>query len=200
VEDGSAHVELIESFAGKLAISMRSMLDKVPDAQLHDFVEQRLIGRNLPGAKVRDLKVRNKTELGSPVILQVEADVPALARPRERGMVLAPIFSMHLAQLAALPERQTPLLLATSSHVEVRFEIVVPPSTAMPITLPPHAELRDVDRTVSVNDSIHGQSIELSRIVDLPAGRVPPGADYDRFRRFVEDADSLLDREVFLGK
>jgi tetratricopeptide (TPR) repeat protein len=200
VEDGSAHVELIESFAGKLAISMRSMLDKVPDAQLHDFVEQRLIGRNLPGAKVRDLKVRNKTELGSPVILQVEADVPALARPRERGMVLAPIFSMHLAQLAALPERQTPLLLATSSHVEVRFEIVVPPSTAMPITLPPHAELRDVDRTVSVNDSIHGQSIELRRIVDLPAGRVPPGADYDRFRRFVEDADSLLDREVFLGK
>jgi cellulose synthase operon protein C len=198
-ENGSAQVELIESFAGKAAISMRNMLDKVPEAQLHTFVEQRLIGRNLPGAKVRDLKVLNKAELGAPVVLQVQADVPALARAQKRGMVLAPLFSMHLAQLASLPERQTPLLLGASSHVEVRFEVVVPESTPMPVSLP-HADLRDIDRSVSVNDTLHGHAIDLVRTVNIPAGRVQPGADYERFRRFVEDADALLEREVFLGK
>jgi hypothetical protein len=197
--DGSASVELVESFAGKVAISMRNVLDKVPDAQLHDFVEQRLLGRNLPGAKVRGLKVLNKAELGEPIVLSVEAEVPQLARAQDRGMLLAPLFSMHLAQLASLPERQTPLLLGASSHVDVRFEIVVPESMPMPASLP-HAQLRDSDRTVAVSDAVHGHAIEIVRTIDVPAGRVQPGAEYAAFRRFVEDADAVLDREVSLGR
>jgi tetratricopeptide (TPR) repeat protein len=197
--DGSASVVLVESFAGKVAISMRNVLDKVPDAQLHDFVEQRLIGRNLPGAKLRHMKVLNKTELGEPIVLEVEADVPQLARPQDKGMLLAPLFSMRLVQLASLPERQTPLLLGASSHVDVRFEVVVPESIPMPNGLP-HAELRDADRTVTVNDAIHGHELKLVRTVDIPAGRVQPGAEYEKFRHFVGDADALLDREVFLGR
>jgi cellulose synthase operon protein C len=197
--DGSGSVDLVESFAGKIGISMRNVLDKIPDAQLHDFVEQRLLGRNLPGAKVSGLKVLHKTELGEPIVLNVAAEVPELARLRERGLLLTPLFSMHLAQLAALPERQTPLLLAASSHVEVRFEVVVPESIPLPASLP-HEELRDTDRSVLVGDAIHGHAIELVRTIDIPAGRVQPGEDYERFRRFVEDADALLDREVPLGK
>jgi tetratricopeptide (TPR) repeat protein len=198
-EDGSARVDLVESFAGKMAISMRNLLDKVPEAQLHDFVEQRLIGRNLPGAKVSSLKVLNQAELGAPVVLQVHADVPALARAHDRGMVLAPLFSMHLAQLASLPERQTPLLLGASSHVEVRFDITIPASTQMPSNLP-HAELRDGDRTVSVSDAIHGHAIELVRTIDIPAGRIRPDVEYEKFRRFVGEADALIEREIYLGK
>jgi hypothetical protein len=148
---------------------------------------------------VRDLKVLNKGELGAPVVLQIEADVPALGRARERGIVIAPPFSMHLAQLASLAERQTPLLLGASSHVEVRFEVTVPASTPMPLSLT-HADLRDGDRTVSIDDAIHGHAIELVRTMDIPAGRVQPGTEYEKFRHFVEDADALLDREVFLGR
>jgi cellulose synthase operon protein C len=69
----------------------------------------------------------------------------------------------------------------------------------MPSDLP-RAQLRDADRTVTVSDAIHGHALALSRTIDVPAGRVQPGAEYERFRRFVEDADALLDREVALGK
>jgi tetratricopeptide (TPR) repeat protein len=197
-KDGSARLELVESFAGKVAISMRNMLDKVPAAQLHDFVEQRLVGRSFPGAKVNKFRVDNKDELGEPVVLNVTGEIPALARPREHGMVLAPLFPMHLAQLAPLPERQTPLLLGASSHVEVRFEIRVPEAISMPAAFP-HAELRDGERSVRVNDANRGHAVEIVRTVDMPAGRVQPGEPYEQFRRFVEGADALLDREIVLG-
>ncbi len=196
--DGSASVDLVESFLGKVAISMRSVLDKVPDAQLHDFVEQRLLGRNLPGARVRDFRIENREELGAPVVIHLTAEVPQLGRQEEHGIVLSPLFAVHLAQLATLPERQTPLLLGASSHVEVRFEVVIPESMRLSAS-PANAEARERDRVVSVKDSVRGHALLLNRIVDMPAGRVQPGADYASFRRFVQEADTLLEREVFVG-
>lgn len=197
--DGSASVDLVESFAGKVAISMRGVLDKVPEAQLHDFVEQRLLGRNLPGARVRDFRIENREELGAPIVMRVAAEVPQLGRQEEHGIVLSPLFAVHLTQLATLPERQTPLLLGSSSHVEVRFEVLVPESMRLPANLP-NAEARDRDRVVEIKDTNHGRSLLLDRIVDMPAGRVQPGAEYASFRRFVEEADRLLEREVLIGR
>ena len=197
--DGSAGVELVESFFGKVAISMREVLDKVPEAQLHDFVEQRLLGRNLPGARVHDLHIENRTELGAPVVLRVTAEVPQLGRQEEHGIALQPLFAVHLAQLAILPERQTPLLLGASSHVEVRFDVVLPDSMRAPPSLS-NAEAKERDRFVAVKDSIQGHSLRLDRVVDMPAGRIQPGAEYASFRRFVQEADTLLEREVFIGR
>jgi hypothetical protein len=37
------------------------------------------------------------------------------------------------------------------------------------------------------------------RVVDIPAGRVQPGADYTRFVQFTQNADQLLAREIALG-
>jgi tetratricopeptide (TPR) repeat protein len=196
--DGSASVDLVESFLGKVAISMRSVLDKVPEAQIHDFVEQRLLGRNLPGARVRDLRIENREELGAPIVMHIAAEVPQLGRQEEHGIVLSPIFAVHLAQLATLPERQTPLLLGASSHVEVRFEVVVPASMHVPASLP-HAEARERDRLVTIKDTVHGNELRLDRVVDMPAGRIQPGTEYADFRRFVQEADTLLEREVFIG-
>ena len=64
----------------------------------------------------------------------------------------------------------------------------------------PGAVIRDVDRTVTVADTVQGHSIELVRTADIPAGRVQPGHEYETFRKFVQEADALLDREVYLGK
>jgi tetratricopeptide (TPR) repeat protein len=197
-EDGSATVELVQSFSGKVGIQMRNVFDKVPEGQVHDFVEARLIGRNLPGSRVRELKLENKQDLGSPLVLRTKLEVPQLARAQGDGLSVTALFAMHLAQLATLPERQTPLFLPSWTHVEVRFEIVVPEKMRMPASIPT-GEARDGERIVKVNDTVHGHALVLDRVVDIPAGRVQPG-EYARFQRFAQEADALLERDIVVAR
>jgi hypothetical protein len=178
---------------------MRNVLDKVAGSQLHDFVESKLLGRNLPGARLHDLKIENKDDIEAPLTLRIEAEASQLARANGKSLVLKSLFPMRFAQLAALPSRQTPLLLGVSSHVEVKFEVVVPESMKVPATLP-GAVLRDGERVVEVKDAVHGHAILLDRVVDIPAGRVQPGAEYAKFGHFVQDADTLLEHEILVGR
>ncbi len=130
--DGSAAVELSQRFEGKAGIGIRGVLDKVPGTQLHDFIESALVGRSLPGARVHDFAVDHKDDASSPLVLRIKADVPALARRGAGGLSIAPIFPMNLTELAALPERQTPLLLQHAFHVEVHFENRRPQNPSAP--------------------------------------------------------------------
>ncbi len=198
-DDGSGLIELDQVYSGKLASSMRSVFDKVPASQLHDFVEGRLLGRNFPGARLRDLKIENKENFDLPLVLKVTAEVPQLARPGGNGLTLKALFPLHIAQLAQLPSRQTPLLIGTSSHVEVKFEVVVPESLRMPASLP-GGDIKDGERVVKVADAVHGHALYLDRVVDIPEGRVQPGAEYTSFQRFTQEADSLVERDILFGR
>ena len=195
--DGSAHVTLSQIFEGKAGIGIRNVLEKVPGTQLHDFIESALASRSLPGARVRDFTLEHREEASAPLVLHVTADVPELARRASGGLAIAPIFPLNLAQLAALPERQTPLLLQTAFHVEVRFEIVAPATLRLPSSLLP-VEVRDGERTIHVRDSVRDHSLLLDRSVDIPAGRVQPGAEYAKFLRFIREGDTLVQRELLL--
>jgi hypothetical protein len=197
--DGSAQVQLTQRFEGKAGISIRGVLDKVPGAQLHDFLESALVGRSLPGAKVRTYAVVNKEDPAAPLELRIEADVPALARQTGTGLALAPIFPINLNELAALPERQTPLLLKHAFHVEVHFEIVPPAGLHPQGTISP-TDIHDGERTVAVHDSFKDGTLLLDRVVDIPAGRVQPGPEYARFLRFIHDGDGIVERQVSLRR
>jgi tetratricopeptide (TPR) repeat protein len=198
-EDGSASVEITQSYVGSMGIALRSVFDKIADSKRSEFVETRLLANNLPGAHLREMKIENKDALDQPLVLKLKADVPQLARPGGPGrMVLKELFAVDIAQIASLPQRQTPLLLSSSSHVEVSFQIITPTSMRLPASLP-GGELRDGDRTVTVKDTVEGNAIRLVRVVDIPAGRVQPGADYTRFVQFTQNADQLLAREIALG-
>jgi hypothetical protein len=76
---------------------------------------------------------------------------------------------------------------------------VPPESYRLPGTLP-GGELRDGDRSVSVKDAVEGRMIVLRRVVDIPAGRVQPGAEYTKFVTFTQQADQLLEKEISLGR
>jgi cellulose synthase operon protein C len=198
-EDGSAQVELVQSFTGKVGIGMRGVFDKVPESKLFDFVETRLLTRNLPGARVRDVKLENVTQLGEPLVMRVKAEVSQLVRVEGQGFALKSLFPLHLAQLATMPNRQTPLLLGASSHFELDFQIVVPKTVRMPATLP-GGTVRDGERVVEVKDTVEGHSIRLVRLIDIPAARVQPGKEYAGFVDFVQKADTLVEREIALGR
>ena len=172
-DDGSASVDLAISYMGKLAISMRNVFDKVPEAQVRDFVEGRLLARNLPAPRVKSWTIEHKAELDQPLVVRVKAEVPQLVRPAGGRMVLLPVFPIHVAQIATLPERQTPLLLSASSHVEVRFDVVLPTAWKVPDKLPA-GDVRDGERGAIVKDSIAGHSLRLDRVVDIPAAASNP--------------------------
>ena len=197
--DGGASVDLAQRFEGKAGIGIRNVLDKVPGAQLHDFLESALVARSLPGARLKDFSIEHKEDPSAPLIVHVKAEVPELARHTSAGLVIGSLFPMNLTELASLAERQTPLLIQLAFHVEVHFEIVTPDSMHLPASLPP-VEVRDGERSVAVRDVVRGHSLLLDRVVDIPAGRVQPGADYARYVRFIHDGDNLVQRELLLGK
>jgi hypothetical protein len=166
---------------------------------VRDFVEGRLLARNLPAPRVKSFSIEHKTDLDAPLVVRVKAELPQLVKPAGARMVLLPVFPIHVAQIATLPERQTPLLLSSSSHVEVRFDVVLPTSWKVPDKLPA-GDARDGERSAIVKDSISGHSIRLDRVVDVPAGRVQPGAEYAKLLKFAQDADAMIEREIVLAK
>ncbi len=198
-EDGSATVDLTESFGGRIGIGLRAVFDRVAEGKRNEFVETRLLASNLPGARLKTLDIKNKDDLARPLVLEMKVEVPQLARSVPGRLLVKPLFSIDIAQMASLAQRQTPLLLGSSTHVEVKFQIVVPTTMTMPGSLP-SGKVQDGDRTVTVTDSLEGNMITLSRVVDLPAGRVQPGADYAKFVAFTQSADQLLAREIAIGK
>ncbi len=198
-EDGSASVEISQSYVGRMGIGLRAVFDRVAESKRSEFVETRLLANNLPGARLKDLRMENKDDLAAPLVLKMKADVPQLARNIGGGkLLLKQLFSVDIAQIASLPQRQTPLLLGSSSHVEVDFQIIAPTTMRLPASLP-GGELRDGDRSVIVKDAVEGNALKLVRVVDIPAGRVQPGAEYARFVQFTQSADELLAREIAIG-
>jgi tetratricopeptide (TPR) repeat protein len=199
-EDGGAALEIVQRYGGRLGTQMRSVFDRIAPGQLRDFAETRLLGRSFSGARVRDVTIEDKDDLDKPVTVRIAADAPDLVRPNGSGsVVLKPVFPLKLVQLATLPERQTPLLLGTSSHAEVKFRVVFPDGWRMPAQLPA-GEVKDGERVVTVRDRVEGHAITLDRRVEVPAGRVQPGKDYAAFMQFTRDGDALLDREVAVGR
>jgi hypothetical protein len=182
-----------------MGIGLRALFDRVAENKRSEFVETRLLANNIPGARLKDLRMENKEDLNAPLVLRMKADVPQLARSMGDGkLLIKQLFAVDIAQIASLPQRQTPLLLGSSSHVDVSFQIVTPTTMRLPASLP-GGEIRDGDRSVVVKDSVEGNAIRLVRTVDIPAGRVQPGVEYARFVAFTQAADQLLAREIAIG-
>jgi hypothetical protein len=69
----------------------------------------------------------------------------------------------------------------------------------MPVSLP-KGEVSEAGCRVAVDDSVHGHEIDLERVIDFPAGRVQPGAEYAKYQDFARKADALYEREALIGR
>ncbi len=192
--DGSAVIELDQSFLGALAIGVRSSIEQIPDEQLRSVVEARLLQRTFPGARLQSLSVVDKDDLDKPLVFRMKIELSDLARRRGDALAIRPPVPVKLGPSATLEARQTPLLMAEALHSEVRVTLRLPAGVKVSVQ---QKELRDGERFVRVADSTDGTSVTLSRIVDVPAGRVQP-EQYARFREFSLAADELLGREILV--
>jgi hypothetical protein len=197
--DGSASMEVRQSFEGKLAIALRTALETLPDARLRDVVESKLLQQALPGARLEDLEVQNAAELDAPLVLAMKIRMPNFARAQGRELLIPPPFLVHLANLVGLPSRETPLYIseqvATRSVVRLRVKL---PEGAEVLTRLAPVSAENGGRSVAVRDRVEGGTLVFDRVIDLPAGRVQP-EDYAAFQQFARRADAALKHEVVVG-
>lgn len=197
--DGSATIDLVQSYSGRMGIRLREVFDRIPQGRQREVVETQILASNIPGARLQSLKIENANDLAAPLVLRMRASASELARAEGSRLVLKPLFGVNLGQVATLAERQTPLLLGAPSHVEVNFEVTLPQEFALPKQLPA-GKKKNADRTVTVEDTTADHAIVLRRVIDIPAGRVQPGADYAKFVTFTREATDLLESEISFGR
>lgn len=194
--DGSAKLDLVQRFTGKYAMAVRSAFMQLPEAQLRDVVESKLLGRALRGARLVKHELAHLDDLDQPLLLKMKAEMPGFAQQSGADLAISPPFSPRVAQLATLPVRQTPLLIGEATHQEVRLEIALPKGAALRDVLA-GSTLKDGDRSVKISDRLEGETLVLERVLDIPAGRVRPD-DYPSFLEFARRADAALGRDVRL--
>lgn len=188
--EGSAHADLTLQFHGKLATGLRTALAEMPQHQVRDALESRILGRALRGAQLVDYQVKDLDDLDAPLSFHIEARVPHFAQKTGQRLILAPPFMPQLSRMAALPSRRTPLLIEQANYQELDLRIELPPGAK--VTSPVEgAELENDDRRVNVHDKLEGNTLTLKRIIDVPAGRVQP-EQYQGFVKFAREADDAL--------
>jgi len=202
-EDGSATIQLTQRYEGQIAIGLRNVLESLPEAQVQETVESRLLPRALPGALIDTLEIQDLHNLDVPLTLEMKVRMPNFAKLRAsaggRELVLSPPFAIRLSGLASLPVRETPIYISEtmSTLSVVNLRVVLPEGAKVATSLSPWTA-EDGGRTVRVNDRTDAGALVISRQVDIPAGRVQPEA-YPAFQSFVRSADTALHRDVVIA-
>jgi hypothetical protein len=189
-DDGSAELDLVQSFHGKYATGLRSVLSQLPGRQIRDAIETRLLGGALRGVELVKHKVEGLDDPDAPIRIVTKSRARAFAQPVGKTLVVQPPFVPRMSQYATLPARQTPLLIADSLSQRVKLTIELPRGAALETRLGP-AEVRDGERSVVIADKAAGGTITLERRVSIPAGRVQT-RDYPKFLDFTRQADEAI--------
>jgi hypothetical protein len=192
--DGSAKLQIEQRFIGKYAMAVRSAFAQLPEAQLRDVIESKLLGRALRGARLTKHRIEHLADFDAPFVLHMQAEMSAFAQANGKDLAISPPFSPRISQLATLPTRQTPLLVGEATYQEVRLRISLPAGATLADALAP-TTVRDGNRSVKVNDRVEKNVLILDRTLDIPAGRVQP-AQYAAFLDFARKSDAVLSRDV----
>ncbi|HET9959379.1 MAG TPA: hypothetical protein VFQ61_33040, partial [Polyangiaceae bacterium] len=188
--DGSANVDLAQTMQGKYGMALRNALSSMSEQQIHSLIETRLIGNSLRGAKLVSYELVNLADADKPLTIRSRSRVPSFAQVAGSVLLVTPPFGPRVGQLAALPVRQTPLLIADSTDQSIRLHIKLPKGTAL-VAEPAPRELSNNGFRVRIQDHREGEDLVLERSIYLPAGRVQI-KEYAEFLKFARSADDAL--------
>ena len=195
--DGSAQLELTQRYHGRYAIQLRALLARVPPARRKEVVEARLLGLELPGARIQALSIAALDDLDKPVRLSMTVKVDGLARLGNGELELTVPFLVRVGRLVELPSRKTPLYISerVANRTKLDITVIAPPGASLMTEL---ATVKVNDRRVrlSVEDHVEKDgSVKVVRQVTVNASRVQPD-DYPAFRERIERADRALNRRL----
>ena len=189
---GSAELSLVQRFAGKHGMQLRTGLTKLSEAQHHDVIESRLLGPSLRGAQLLSHELAKLDDHDGPIEVRTESKVGQFANRRGSLLLLRPPFRLNLARLAKLPHRETPILIGQSTHQTLRLVLKLPSQSRVKVPAP--REFYNGPRRVLIRDRVEGKSLILEREIHLPAGRIQPD-EYQKFLEFTRSADDALAHE-----
>lgn len=189
---GSAKLKLRIVFVGAFATSLRNGLSQIPENQLGNIIESKLLGQNLQGARLRDFKIVDEKELDKPLIIEVKTEVPQLATPSTMGLLLSPPFMPRLTGLTPLARRATPLLIQQETSQSLDLSLELP--EGMKATSEHVSDQTDLS-SYQIKDETDSGQIHLKRVVSTRAGRVPV-SQYASFQKYANQADAALSRAV----
>jgi hypothetical protein len=193
--DGSATLDLTQTFQGKYATGLRTVLSQLPERQIRDAIESRLLGAALRGVELLEYHIEGVNDPDAPIRIITRSRARSFAQTVGSTLMIAPPgFTPRLSQFATLPTRQTPLLMVESVSQEVRLAVELPPGTSVQSALLPK-KLANGERRVELADSAKGQTLVFERHVSLPAGRIQP-SEYPAFLEFTREADEALSGSV----
>ncbi len=194
--DGSAELELAQSFHGRLAMGLRGAVAELSEQQLRDAIESQLLGRSLRGVQLISHKVEGIDNPDAPIVIRTRSKMRSFAQAVGGSLLIQPPFTMRVSQFASLPSRQTPLLIVEPTQQSVRLNINLPAGAKIQTPVG-QKKVEDGERKVVVGDKLDGARLTLSREIFIPSGRIQPD-QYRRFLDFARRADDALMSSVRL--
>jgi tetratricopeptide (TPR) repeat protein len=194
--NGTAELSLKIIFLGSYATSLRNGLSQIPENQLGNIIESRLLGQYLQGSQLKDFKVIDQDNLDKPLVISVVTEVPQFATPSATGLLISPPFMPQLTGLTPLARRATPLLIGQESEQSLDLELTLPQGIQA-VVVTDHGQ-NELSR-YEVTDTAQTGSIHFRRSITTKAGRIPV-EKYVAFQKYANQADASLARPVALKR
>jgi cellulose synthase operon protein C len=191
--DGRAALRIEQVFAGKFGAGMRQGLSQLGERRIKDAIEGQILGANLRGARLLKHELTALDNIDVPLRLKMHAEMAHFALTQDGGLQLQPPYVPRLSQFAALPSRQTAILLGQERDWRVQLRVKLPAGAR--VDLPKPQLLEFGEHRVKVSDRVEGTTLVIDRHVLLAAGRITPER-YAEFVRFARGADAAMTREI----
>ncbi len=192
--DGSATVQVVETFRGHEAIQWRSDLEGVPEAMIEQRFEEAYVARLLNGGTLESLTITGREEAEQPLVLRYTARVPTLARQEGSGFVLPGLYPMMLTpRFARVAERTTTQIVGPPLHLDIVIRVRTPDGA--PRTPLPALSLEAAGARFQMRATVEQDYLQIERRLDVPLLRVAPDA-YGRWAAFCHAVDEAESREI----
>ena len=198
-EDGSALVEVVETFRGAGAVGWRNDLEGVPDATLESRFEEAYVSRLVPGAQMTRLRITGRESPERPIVFEYAFEVRSLGRRQGDAWMVPGLFPTQLAPVyARLGERTTTQIVAPPLDVDARVTVHLPSGVATPAAPADVAVRGPTGARFRLAGERGEDSITMRRRIVLPVMRVTP-SEYPGFARFCRAVDQAEARELSIS-